>query len=111
MELQTQNTTPLHPVLSRLFQKRGLDQTQVQENLSWNLRELPDLMNMLDLQKASERLILAMQSGEKIGVYGDYDVDGTTSCALLYHFFKIVSLRKNFYTFYQILIRFSISSN
>ncbi|MFY7992305.1 MAG: single-stranded-DNA-specific exonuclease RecJ [Bacteriovoracaceae bacterium] len=92
MELQTQNTTPLHPVLSRLFQKRGLDQNQVQENLSWNLRELPDLMNMLDLQKASERLILAMQSGEKIGVYGDYDVDGTTSCALLYHFFKMLDV-------------------
>ncbi len=91
MELQSQNTTTLHPVLSRLFQKRGLDQAQVQENLSWNLRELPDLMNMIDLQKASERLILAMQSGEKIGIYGDYDVDGTTSCALLYHFFKMLN--------------------
>jgi hypothetical protein len=64
MELQSQNTTSLHPVLSRLFQKRALTQSEVQENLSWNLRELPDLMNMIDLQKASERLILAMQSGE-----------------------------------------------
>lgn len=91
MEQQTQNT-PLHPVLTRLFQKRGLNPEQVKENLSWNLRELPDLMNMIDLQKASERLILAMQSGEKIGVYGDYDVDGTTSCALLYHFFKMLDV-------------------
>lgn len=92
MELQSQNTSQLHPVLSRLFKKRGLDQAQVEENLSWNLRELPDLMNMIDLEKSSLRLISAIENGEKIGIYGDYDVDGTTSCALLYHFFRMIDV-------------------
>ena len=44
---------------------------------------------MIDLEKSSERLIRAIEDGEKIGVYGDYDVDGTTSCALLWHFFAM----------------------
>jgi single-stranded-DNA-specific exonuclease len=41
---------------------------------------------MKDLAKSSARIISAIEKNEKIGVYGDYDVDGTTSCALLYHF-------------------------
>ena len=41
--------------------------------------------SLKDLSIASER-IKAINNNEKIGVYGDYDVDGTTSCALLFHF-------------------------
>ena len=59
---------------------------------SWDLKNIPDLTEMHDLKKASARLIEAMQSGELIGIYGDYDVDGTTSCALLYHFFQMFGI-------------------
>src|SRR5690606_3097447 len=48
------------------------------------------LTQMIDLERASERILRALSEGEKIGVYGDYDVDGTTSCALLWHFFKML---------------------
>ena len=44
---------------------------------------------MLDLEKAALRIIEAMKNKEKMAIYGDYDVDGTTSCALLYQFFKM----------------------
>jgi len=82
----------LNPVLLQLLQKRGHSPSQISEMLSWNLKEIPDLTKMIDLQKASKRLIQALDQGEKIGVYGDYDVDGTTSCALLWHFFSMLGL-------------------
>jgi single-stranded-DNA-specific exonuclease len=86
---QTSSSTELSPVLVRLFKKRGLSPTDVDSMLSWNLKDIPTLTDMLDLAKASERIIRAIEDGEKIGVYGDYDVDGTTSCALLWHFFAM----------------------
>jgi single-stranded-DNA-specific exonuclease len=82
----------LHPVLIRLFKKRGFSSHHVQDLLSWNLRDLPALTEMNDLKKASERIIRAISQGESIGVYGDYDVDGTTSCALLWHFFRMIGV-------------------
>lgn len=93
METTTQTpTSELHPVLVRLFKKRGFSPQEVQDILSWNLRELPELTQMVDIEKASARLIRAMSEKEKIGVYGDYDVDGTTSCALLWHFFNMLGV-------------------
>jgi single-stranded-DNA-specific exonuclease len=86
---QTSSPTELNPVLVRLFKKRGLSPADVDSILSWNLKDIPTLTDMIDLSKASERLIRAIEDGEKIGVYGDYDVDGTTSCALLWHFFAM----------------------
>ncbi len=90
MELTRTTPSDLHPVLIRLFQKRGFSPLEVQDILSWNLKDIPDLTGMIDLAKASERIIRAIDNNETIGVYGDYDVDGTTSCALLWHFFKMI---------------------
>ncbi|HXH32654.1 MAG TPA: single-stranded-DNA-specific exonuclease RecJ [Bacteriovoracaceae bacterium] len=84
--------TELNSVLVRLFKKRGLSPADVQDMLSWNLKDLPDLTAMIDLPKASQRIIQAIDNGETIGVYGDYDVDGTTSCALLWQFFKFLNV-------------------
>ncbi len=90
MELSSLSQTELNPVILRLFKKRGLSPTDVQEMLSWNLKDIPDLTQLIDLKKASERILRALSEGEKVGIYGDYDVDGTTSCALLWHFFKML---------------------
>lgn len=86
------SASQLHPVIERLFEKRGWGPAEIEEFLSWDLKTLPDLTGMHDIEKASERLIRAMDSGEKIGIYGDYDVDGTTSCALFYHFFQLFNI-------------------
>ena len=48
------------------------------------LEQLHDPMDMKDMDKAVDRLSRALEDGEKILVYGDYDVDGTTSVALFY---------------------------
>ena len=50
------------------------------------------MSSLKDLKKASARIIDAIDREEKIGIYGDYDVDGTTSCALLFHFFKMLGV-------------------
>ena len=49
------------------------------------------------MDKAVERLGLALESGEKILIYGDYDVDGTTSVALVYSFFKSIYQNLEYY--------------
>lgn len=86
------NDSQIHPVIHRLLKKKNFNATQMNEFLSWNLKELPDLSQMKDLDKAVDRLVEAIMNNEKIGIYGDYDVDGTTSCALLAHFFSWIDI-------------------
>ena len=82
----------MEPVIAKIFEKRGILQENIKHFFNQNLREeLPNLENLQDLKKASKRIITALEKGEKIGIYGDYDVDGTTSCALLHHFFKLLN--------------------
>lgn len=94
--MQTQNPS-LNPVISRLFVKRGIALQDIPNFLSWNLNDIPDLTQMIDLERASSRLISAINNKELIGVYGDYDVDGTTSCALLWHFFNMLGVEVKLY--------------
>ena len=50
---------------------------------------LPNPNNLLDMKKSSLRTLEAIKNKEKIGVFGDYDVDGATSAALLGKYFKL----------------------
>jgi len=62
--------------------------------------ELKDLHNpflMQDMQKAVDRLVTALSKQEKILIYGDYDVDGTTSVALMMYVLKNYSPNLDFY--------------
>jgi len=52
-----------------------------------DLRHLHDPFLMADMEKAIERIETAIACGEKILIYGDYDVDGTTAVSLVYSFF------------------------
>ncbi len=88
-----ETTSSIHPVIRRIFEKRKLSPENIHQFFSNNLHELPDLMSLKDLDIASKRIILAIQNQETIGVWGDYDVDGTTSCALLFHFFEMVKAK------------------
>src|SRR5690606_10687786 len=55
----------------------------------------PFLMN--DMDKGVERSLRAIRDGEKISIYGDYDVDGTNSAAMLYLFFKELGANVDYY--------------
>lgn len=82
----------LHPIIQRLFEKKGFNQQMIENFLSWDLKTIPDMSSLKDLARGSARIIEALDKNEKIGIYGDYDVDGTTSCALFYHFFKMLNV-------------------
>jgi single-stranded-DNA-specific exonuclease len=75
------------PVISTLLYQRGIRTfEQAKAFFRPELDMLHDPFLMTDMEKAVDRLKLALDSNEKILVYGDYDVDGTTSVAMMYSF-------------------------
>jgi single-stranded-DNA-specific exonuclease len=56
------------------------------------LSQLPPIDAMMDLLKAADRIAASLERGEHVVVCGDYDVDGTTACALLHRFFEHYNL-------------------
>ena len=76
-------------VLANLLVQRGIDTVEkVNKFFNPSLADLHDPFLMKDMDKAVARVEEAVRSGEKIMVYGDYDVDGTTAVALVYKFLR-----------------------
>lgn len=81
----------LPDAISRLLAARDVDLDAVADFLEPTLRKfLPDPSHLKDMDEAVARLVRAVQHGERIVVFGDYDVDGATSSALLLRFFRSV---------------------
>jgi single-stranded-DNA-specific exonuclease len=79
----------LPEMVSRILVSRGIGFDDVIEFLTPTLKaQLPDPSTLQDMDKAAERIASAIMTGEKVAVFGDYDVDGATSSALLKRFFK-----------------------
>lgn len=77
------------PVLANLLAQRGIDTLEkAKKFFNPHLGDLHDPFLMKDMEKAVERVERAVQNQEKIMVYGDYDVDGTTAVALVYKFLR-----------------------
>lgn len=78
------------PLLARLLVLRGLaDAGAARSYLSSSLRsDLPSPFAMTDMEAAVARLIRALQRKERIAIWGDYDVDGTTGAAVLVSFLR-----------------------
>ena len=76
-------------VLSELLVKRGVETfEQARSFFRPSLDNLHDPFLMKDMDKAVERVLQAINEGEKVLVYGDYDVDGTTAVAVVYTYLK-----------------------
>lgn len=79
----------LPEIIARVLAGRGVAPEDCAAYLAPSLRSLmPDPYEVTDMEKAATRVAQAIMAGEKIAVFGDYDVDGATSSALLYRFFK-----------------------
>ena len=77
--------------VARLLAARDVELDSVAEFLEPTLRRfLPDPLHLKDMDTAIARLVLAVKGGERIVVFGDYDVDGATSSALLLRFFRAI---------------------
>lgn len=88
----------VNEVLSTLIAQRGIQsfkEARVYFNPSTD--NLHDPFLMKDMQKVVERIESAIKKQEKIMIYGDYDVDGTTSVALLYRYFSKFSKEIQYY--------------
>lgn len=73
----------LEPLVARLLINRGVSSVEeAQSFLSPRLEDLHDPHQLPDVERAVERLALAIERGERIFVHGDYDADGVTSAAL-----------------------------
>ena len=88
----------IHPVLCKMLVQRGIDTFDTAKKyFRPQLSELHSPWLMKDMGKAVERITSAFNNNEKILVFGDYDVDGTTSVASMYLFLKKIYTNLDFY--------------
>ena len=81
------NSLNVSPILARLLVQRGISSfEQAKAFFRPSKDQLHDPFLMKDMDRAVERLCQAIKKSEKILVYGDYDVDGTTAVALVYDY-------------------------
>lgn len=81
---QAAAAAPLAPLVRRLLAQRGIaDGKTIERFLSPRLQDLADPFLLPDMPQAIERLLQAIDGRERVVLYGDYDVDGVTSIALL----------------------------
>jgi single-stranded-DNA-specific exonuclease len=74
----------IHPLAARVLAARGLGERDAAEAfLAASIADLPDPFTMKGMEAAVARIVRAVECGERIACYGDYDVDGVTSTALL----------------------------
>ena len=78
----------IEPFLAHLLVSRGITDDTELENFCFDSTMLLDPYELKDMDKAVERINEALEKGEKIAVYGDYDADGVTATALLYLYFR-----------------------
>jgi single-stranded-DNA-specific exonuclease len=87
--LSLADSLKVHPAICRLLVARGInDYNTAKAFFRPHLNDLHDPFLMKDMKKAVDRITEAIEWHERIMVYGDYDVDGTTSVALVYSFLR-----------------------
>jgi single-stranded-DNA-specific exonuclease len=93
-----QDALKIHPILCALLVQRGItDFEAAKKFFRPQLEHLHSPWLMKDMRKAVDRINVAIQKNQKILVFGDYDVDGTTSVATLYQFLKQLSSNIDYY--------------
>jgi single-stranded-DNA-specific exonuclease len=84
--------------LARILALRGVMADEVEAFLNPSLKTaLPDPSHLLDMDKAVARIVAAVTTGEKIVIWGDYDVDGATSSALLIRYLRALGADPGYY--------------
>lgn len=88
----------IDPVLIEVLVKRGITSVdEARKFLSPSLDDLHDPFLLPDMEKAIKRIETAIGNKERILVYGDYDVDGTTAVSLVYKFLRKITNNIDYY--------------
>ncbi len=82
------NKLEIPPLLAMMLDIRGITKEENVINFLQENKDFSDPFLMKDMDKAVERITTAVENGEKICVYGDYDADGVTSTSLLYSYLR-----------------------
>ena len=98
MDLATGETSLSHDLVTQLLLARGVPPHDVERHRTPSLRAfLPDPSEFRDMDTAAERLAQAVMTGERLTIYGDYDVDGATSAALLIRLLRALGHEAGYY--------------
>ena len=96
--LTLQQRLGVSDIVARVLAGREIGVEDAADFLSPTLRAaLPDPGHLLDMDKAVARLVAAVEAGERVVVFGDYDVDGATSSALLVRYFRALGVEIGVY--------------
>lgn len=88
----------IHPVIAQILVSRGFTSLeQIHKYLYAKLPELHDPFRLMEMDKAVDRILKAMDNAENILIYGDNDVDGMTGTALLTDYFRQIGANVYFY--------------
>ena len=88
----------LDEITSKLLSIRKIKREDINSFLNPSIKNfLPNPNNLIDMDRASFRALLAVEKKEKIGIFGDYDVDGATSTALLGKYFSELKISYEIY--------------
>ncbi len=88
----------LDEITSKLLSIRKIKREEINSFLNPSIKNfLPNPNNLTDMDKTSLRTLLAVEKKEKIGIFGDYDVDGATSTALLGKYFSELKISYEIY--------------
>ncbi|HXS57311.1 MAG TPA: single-stranded-DNA-specific exonuclease RecJ [Hanamia sp.] len=91
-----QRSLSINKSLCKILVQREIDTFEkAKDYFRPQLSQLHDPFLMKDMEKAVERILAAIKNNEKILVFGDYDVDGTTSVASMYRFLKKIYKSEN----------------
>jgi single-stranded-DNA-specific exonuclease len=85
-------------LITQLLMARGVERDDIERHRNPTIRNfMPDPSIFRDMENAALRLALAVEAGEQMTVYGDYDVDGATSAALLIRLLRMLGLDAGYY--------------
>jgi len=93
-----QSSLQIHPTICQILVQRGIHTYEAAKTFFRpQLSQLHDPFLMKDMHKAVERIVKAFAAQEKILIYGDYDVDGTTAVASMFQFIRSLHPLSEFY--------------
>ena len=88
----------VNPIICKLLIQRGINSyDEAKKFFRPTIADLHDPFLMKDMQIAIDRIVAAISKNERILIFGDYDVDGTTSVALVYSFFRDIYSNLDYY--------------
>lgn len=96
--LSIAQTIAVPDIIARVLAGRGIGQDEAVRFLDPSIRDLmPDPSSLVDCDRAAARIVAAITAGEKVAIFGDYDVDGASSSALLYRFLHTFGVESEIY--------------